>query len=335
MFVLTSPFFDPSKTALWDAALPYSKIYVFPTIEHAQFALRTFGAFLSAPPADVGEVHFRVCAQCSSYQCQYPPGRRPALFGSSGPGAMPNFYSASLCRKNNISHLKKYSQRQATVATTSSFAASTTSASLLPPSAVGGRIVSRAPIPPFLANSNAGSDAFHGSAAAAITAAAAAAAAAAASASAMSWAVPHAAGIVAAPRREFRTTFVFQMLAQHRFAPFREYLKSFAEVCSFLPLCRHSHACPFQLNFFAPSTFSLHSWPPGRELRAVLHCASRAPAAGVAFHRNERRAFHLPIITRLCALDDHHAAASDRCVLLLVIVAIDRRHCRANRTRRV
>jgi hypothetical protein len=238
----------PITSALWDSALPFSKVYVFPSIEHAQFALRTFGSFLQAPPADVGEVCFRVCAQCSSYQCQYPPGRKPALFGSTGIGSMPNFYSASLCRKNNISHLKKYSQKQATIATTASSSSSAFSASQLPPSAVGGRIVSRAPIPPFAAaNPNVGAHAYLGSTAASLSsssgasaavlaaAAAAAASAAAASASAMSWAVPHAAGIVVPPRREFRTTFVFQMLAQHRFAQFREYLKSFAEV-------RSSHA---------------------------------------------------------------------------------------------
>ncbi len=238
--------FFPITTALWDSALPFSKVYVFPSIEHAQFALRTFGSFLQAPPADVGEVCFRVCAQCSSYQCQYPPGRKPALFGTTGIGSMPNFYSASLCRKNNISHLKKYSQKQATIATTASSSSSAFSASQVPPSAVGGRIVSRAPIPPFAAaNPNVGVHAYLGStaasfssssgaSAAAIAAAAAAASAAAASASAMSWAVPHAMGIVP-PRREFRTTFVFQMLSQHRFAQFREYLKSFAEV-------RSSHA---------------------------------------------------------------------------------------------
>jgi hypothetical protein len=57
-------------------------------------------------------------SQCSVYQLQHPTLRVPVADASQpkGPGparrssALPNFYSASLCRKSNLSHVKKYAQ---------------------------------------------------------------------------------------------------------------------------------------------------------------------------------------------------------------------------------
>lgn len=61
--------------------------------------------------------HPRCSSQCNAYQLQFPSARAPATASSAAGSAIapkstsnsmiPNFYSASLCRKNNVSHLKK------------------------------------------------------------------------------------------------------------------------------------------------------------------------------------------------------------------------------------
>jgi hypothetical protein len=129
--------FDACDESIWLQSLPFSTLYVFASVDIAQRVQALFPKLLFPLENDGCDVlllrmwcvlQFIVrfsfhlltlfamfSAQCCAYQAQYPQNRVQVQPIKVTAKVLPNFYSASLCRKNNISHLKKQRSQRPTV----------------------------------------------------------------------------------------------------------------------------------------------------------------------------------------------------------------------------